>query len=318
MMIFLRSMRPDEHNYCFSQSHSISMKTGLIGYLRADMGSNGQGFFSNFFDFCPSLKSDAFKHEFDFFINALRFDAQYNGVLKDRPSLSAFCFRHPESCIEPERQYGFRADTEEYSYMLRLDPHKGEYNLYCYCYARKFLDAHLLTAKKGIRFITPGYQERFRIADGDKIRMIEKTGSRRDLVCRYIDDYHLEIGSSLNGCTYHICQFAELMEQNGCQAVIPLRASLPDKCFSLLKTSGEMIMITRGESGYVPTGMYRVSAGSSMRSRVDKANMELGVTKAQEAAMLAGSMFGWDVPAANPENYDAEGTPLSSFQNKAL
>lgn len=317
MAISLRPMISAEHNYCFSQSHNISMKTGLIGYLRADMGSNGQGFFSNFFDFCPSLKTDAFKHEFDLFINALRFDTQYNGVLKDRPSLSAFCFRHPESCIEPERQYGFRADTEDYSYMFRLNPLKGEYNLYCYCYTRKFLDAHLLAAKKGIRFITPAYQERFRIADGDKIRIIEKTGSIRDLVCRYIDDYHLEIGSSLNSCTYHICQFAELTEQNGCQAVIPLRASLPEKCFSLLQTSEEMIAITRGESGYVPTGMHSVSAGSSMRSRVDKANMELGVTKAQEAAMLAGSMFGWDVPAANPENYDSEGIPLPSLQNTA-
>jgi hypothetical protein len=40
-------------------------------------------------------------------------------------------------------------------------------------------------------------------------------------------------------------------------------------------------------------------------------NEMMGVTKAQEAAMLAGSMFGWSVPAANPRNYDEKAIPSS-------
>lgn len=35
-----------------------------------------------------------------------------------------------------------------------------------------------------------------------------------------------------------------------------------------------------------------------------------GVTKAQTAAMLAGSLFGWEVPAADPKNYDEQGQPI--------
>jgi len=40
---------------------------------------------------------------------------------------------------------------------------------------------------------------------------------------------------------------------------------------------------------------------------VNSLNKSRGVTPAQREAMTAGSMFGWHVPAANTDNYDAEG-----------
>lgn len=312
MDMTLRPMTKAEQMYCFSSGQQISMQTGLIGHLRADFGSNGNGFFSTFFDFRDSLKSDDFKAEFDDVIDALRENPEYGGILKSRSTMNSYCYKHPESVIEADRQYGFRADTDHYSYMIRVNPHKGEYNLYCYCYVRQWLDRHMKQAEKGIRFITPDYKELFRIADGDKVRIITKGGEKREMTCRYIDDYHLEAGSYRGDNLYHICEFAERFEVNDCLSIIPLRASLPEKCFSYLESTGEVIVIQKGERGYTPTDSY----GKNMtpREAVNKLNEALGVTRAQEEAMVAGSMFGWAVPGADPKNYDAEGHAIRPKQ----
>ena len=159
-------------------------------------------------------------------------------------------------------------------------------------------------AKNGIRFITPDYKTLFWIPDGDQIRIQLRSGEHRDRVCRYVDSYHMEVCGDSNSNLYHICEFAELVEKNGA-TVIPLRSSLPEKCFSLLESTGEIIVITKGEKGYSPTGIYPQDA--SPKEDVAALNASNGVTKAQEAAMVAGSMFGWDTPAADPRNYDENG-----------
>ncbi len=42
-----RAMIEAEDKYTFRQSSQISAQTGLIGYLRADMDTDGKGFFSS-------------------------------------------------------------------------------------------------------------------------------------------------------------------------------------------------------------------------------------------------------------------------------
>lgn len=285
MDMTIRAMTPAERNYCYLQSQQISMQTGLIGHLRADMDSNGKGFFSTFFDFRADLKTEDFKTEFDEVINALRFDENYGGVLKDRSALAAYCRRTPESSFGGDgREFGFRADTEQYSYMLRLNPNRGEYNLYCYCYQRKWLDRHLQQAERGIRFINPNYKELFRIPDGDKIRITYADGEKADRTCRYIDDYHVEIGSGWNSLL-HICQFAEMMEQNG-STVIPLRSSLPEQCYSVLPDTGELIIIKKGESGYY-------------RTDIDMCSFQLPFWSL--ATWACGTGGGWDIRKSQAE-----------------
>ena len=96
------------------------------------------------------------------------------------------------------------------------------------------------------------------------------------------------------------------------RVVIPLRSSLPEKCFSVSEYSNDLIQIAKGESGFAFE--HRELGALTPREAADRLNRELGVTKAQEQAMVAGSMFGWAAPAADPINYDETGKALRPKQ----
>ncbi len=141
----IKIMAPAERSYCYTGSQQLDKQTGCIGHLRGDMDRSGNGFFTSWWDHCPELKTQAFKDEFDDLINALRFEERYDGIFKNRSSLSRYCYEHRESVFAEDfiPQYGFRVDTPEYAYLLRLNPMQGDYNLYVYCYRREALDRHL-------------------------------------------------------------------------------------------------------------------------------------------------------------------------------
>ncbi len=297
-----RAMIEVEDKYTFRQSSQISSQTGLIGYLRADMDTDGNGFFSSWNGWRDDLKTDEFKAEFDEVINSLR---EEGDILHNRGALRKYCQSTPQSRMNTEQEYyGVRVDTEKYAYLMRLNPNKGEYNLYCYCYRRDWLDDHIKQASRGIRFIDPHYHEKFRIADGEKIRITYPDGEQMERVCRYIDDYHVEVGDY----AFHICEFAERMEQNG-SSVVPIRSDLPDVCYSVNKTSGELIILKKGEKGFYRTDIP-TSGREESRELADLQNGKLGVTKAQEAAMYWGSLNGFDTPGADPILFDSEGNML--------
>jgi len=297
-----RAMTEEEDKYTFSQSSQISGQTGLIGYLRADMDTDGNGFFSTWFDWRKDLKTDEFKTELDEVINSLR---EEGDILHYRGALAVYCRGTPQARMNTDQEYyGVRVDTEKYAYLMRLNPNKGEYNLYCYCYRRDWLDDHIRQARRGIRFIKPNYEEKFRIADGEKVRITLSDGEQFDRVCRYIDDYHLEIGD----ICFHICELAEKIEQNG-STIVPLRSDLPDCCYSVNKVTGEVIILKKGEKGFCKTDIPTKGREES-RELADYQNGKLGVSKAQEAAMYWGSLNGFDTAGADPKQFDADGVMI--------
>lgn len=80
---------------------------------------------------------------------------------------------------------------------------------------------------------------------------------------------------------------------------------LPELCFSTLGSTGELIIIKRGETGYYPSTWNTTDRAENKRL-ADYNNAHLGVTPAQRRAMEIGSMAGWDVPGADPAYNEAE------------
>ena len=300
----MRPLTKPERMYTYKQSDQISAQTWLIGYLRADMEKDGNAFFSSWNTFREDLRTPEFLSELNEVVNSMRMG---NGLLSSRENLKAICQSMEGAAFGNDLgDYGVRVDRQKYGFLLRLNPRPEMDNLYCYCYERKWLDNHLKRAEKGIRFIDPSYKELFRVPDGDTVRITTSTDEILDRTCRYIDDYHVEVGQHL----YHICEFAELMERNG-NTVIPLRSSLPEHCYAYLPTTQEIGIVRKGESGYYHSDLSPVY-GQDGKVFVEELNRQGGVTKAQAEAMIAGSMFGWGCPAADPANYDENGTLLKA------
>lgn len=208
----LRPLTVPERKYTYAQSSQLQGQTGNIGYLRGDFGSSGDQFYTTWFDTRPQWKSDEFKRDLDDVINALR--SEEYGLLQSRSQMVRYGRENKESEMQGAytTEFGFRADTEKYAFVLRCNPTRGDYNFYCLCYVKEWLDKHIEEANRDIRFIDSHYKELFRIPDGERIIVTDRDGKTESYPCRYIDNYHTEVGRNL----FHICEFAERMEQGGC------------------------------------------------------------------------------------------------------
>lgn len=164
---------------------------------------------------------------------------------------------------------------------------------------------------KMIRFIDSEYNDLFYLRDGENARLIHSDGGQVILPCKFVDECHTQVGNYI----YHICEFAEMMERAGTSYLPEDPPALPDRCFAILPSSGEVIAIARGEKGYLKTGL---SDGSLEKNRrlVAQYNRYNQVTRQQEAAMLGGSMFGWKTPAARTSSYDLRGNPIAPAREK--
>ena len=68
-------------------------------------------------------------------------------------------------------------------------------------------------------------------------------------------------------------------------------AALPEHCYAVLPGSGQLIEVRRGEKGYYPCA-YSTGDREYNKVLANYFNAHEGISKAQAAAMLAGSMCG--------------------------
>ena len=200
----IRPLTQAEQKYAYKQSMQIRGQTGSIGILQGGYGADNE-FHSDFHEISNWLKTEEFEADLQAALSSGE-----NSVLKNLDTMREFTLQHPQNGF-PGAEYGFRVETEKFAYLVRCNPEKESGNVEIHCYVKEWLDHHIKEAEKGIRFINSRYSELFRIADGEKITITNAMGEKSERVCRYIDEYHTEVGNHL----YHICQFAEIMERNG-------------------------------------------------------------------------------------------------------
>ncbi len=304
MKLTIRAATHVEKVYAYDQSTQIAEQCGNPGCLFIELDNILSVMFGNWEQNAPSENTPEFKTEFSTVLDMLRFDKRFGYIMKNLSTMRICCLNHPEGQIANRREYVFRADTWNYSYLIRCVPAGEANHIYVYPYRRNMLNLHMKQAEKGIWFVTPDNKEKFRLSDGDMVRIIAKGDARLDRMVRYVSDDHAEIGFNN---LWDIREYAEWLESIGSK-IIPMRSSLPDKCYSICPTGDEIIIVVKGEFRYYHSDYCHDR--ETARVVVEKCNGKIGVTKAQESAMLAGVLFGWDTPAADPKNYDEKGAPL--------
>ncbi len=80
------------------------------------------------------------------------------------------------------------------------------------------------------------------------------------------------------------------------------RIDLPEYCFSTLATTGELVILRRGEMGYYQSE-WNTNDAAYNKSIADDHNSARGLSPAQVEAMRVGSMFGFATPGADPQRY---------------
>ena len=300
----IRPITKKEVLYCYPNSTEISSKTGFVGLLKVyiypstDLNVRWKTYREDLYS-----SSDINKE-----INKFLDTQMGNGFLSGRKAFENFC-DSTEVFQITDWEYGIREDSPKYAYLMRLctDP-DAEDHVYVYVYVKDWLDKHIQKAnRKGIRFIDSHYNTLFYLEDGESIVIEDVRGFRTPKrVCRYVDDYHVEVGTNI----FHICEFAGLMENNH-NKVIPLRSSLPEQCYIYVQTENKIGVVKKGESGYYKTDILEcngIKSHSEAKAFVNELNCKIDVTPAQCKAMMAGSMFGWHTLAADPHNYNDNGT----------
>ena len=91
---------------------------------------------------------------------------------------------------------------------------------------------------------------------------------------------------------------------NGLGKPTMMRSGRMSWCFARDLATDTLVVIHEQVSGYVPISPPITCESDT---QLEGANEHIGVPVGVAAAMFTGSMWGWDVPGADPTTYDENG-----------
>lgn len=91
-----------------------------IALMRGVSGNGGRTFYPDYEDQIKQYRTDEFAAEFDSVIK----EFYKVGILADRDSMLEYCCARPDGRFMGNfsREYGYRVDTDKYTYLLRCIP----------------------------------------------------------------------------------------------------------------------------------------------------------------------------------------------------
>lgn len=106
------------------------------------------------------------------------------------------------------------------------------------------------------------------------------------------------------------CSRSETTEEDGTDCysarhyffLAPNYEQLPEMCYGVLDTTNEIVVIKKGEKGYYKTDYPAAKSREAANEWCDEINEHMGITRNVREAMETGSMWGWNVPGANPQD----------------
>lgn len=85
---------------------------------------------------------------------------------------------------------------------------------------------------------------------------------------------------------------------------------MSDLCYTFVTTEMVIGIIHKGETGYYKTDLAecnKIKTAEEGEALVRELNEKLGVSIKEQMAMKVGSMFGWNIPAADPNAWGDDG-----------
>ena len=139
-----------------------------------------------------------------------------------------------------------------------------------------------------------------------KIIITRYNGEKALCACRYLDDYHVQVGSR----RYHIQELPKPWRAPAAAMSRKNRRNCRNTAMPCCLETGEVACLRRGERECRRYPQKSSGGISASRRYADEQNRLFARHPQQAAAMLGGFMHGWDSPAARTSSYDVQGQKI--------